>query len=72
MDRTTANAKGGDGETERMKTTEQSSKITGPLGLWEFPILNAIASTGSNERVVVTEINRDSSGRIDSIEEIKL
>lgn len=49
----------------------KSSSISGPLGIWPFPILNAILSD-NNSRVEVTQINRDEDGRIESIEEIKL
>lgn len=49
----------------------KSESFAGPLGIWPFPIINALASN-ANSRVEVTQINRDDEGRIESIEEIKL
>lgn len=49
----------------------QSEGISGPLGIWPFPILNLIASNQNNS-VEVTRINRDDNGRVESIEEIKI
>lgn len=51
--------------------SQSSGEIRGPLGIWPFPILNAIANSGGSG-VTVTEIHRDDNGRIQSIEEIDL
>lgn len=49
----------------------EPDEIRGPLGIWPFPILNLILSN-NEDRVVITEINRDKDGRIQSLEEFKL
>lgn len=50
-------------------------EISGPLGIWPWPILNTIiAVAGSDddgERVEITEVNRDEEGRLVSIETIE-
>lgn len=51
--------------------SESQQEISGPLGIWPFPILNALLSANSSG-VTVTEIHRDEDGRIQSIEEIEL
>jgi len=50
--------------------------IEGPLGIWPWPILNTIIEMsgprGEDDSVIeVTEVIRDDSGRIESIEVIK-
>lgn len=51
----------------------QEDRVSGPLGIWPFPILNFLLQfTNENNKAVVTEIHRDEDGRIQSIEEIKL
>lgn len=59
----------GEGGNVSSMTSEQP--ISGPLGIWPFPILNALLSN-SQSRVTVTEIRRDSEGRIQSLEEYEL
>lgn len=55
------------------RTTEFTSEggVSGPLGIWPWPILNLLLSN-QDSKVEVTRINRDEKGRIESIEEIKL
>lgn len=53
-----------------------TNKIEGPLGVWPFPILNAMVSVaearqGGGLSVEQTNIERDSDGRIVSVEVIK-
>lgn len=58
-----------------MSSSESPDEISGPLGIWPFPILNFLAKMGKSESnstgFVVTEIHRDQNGRIQSIEEIR-
>lgn len=50
-------------------------EIEGPLGIWPWPVLNtliAISDKGSESNsLTVTEVHRDSEGRIVSIEEVE-
>lgn len=49
-----------------------ADKIEGPLGIWPFPIINAIiaiSNGGAGDSLTVTEVHRDDDGRITSIEE---
>ena len=57
---------------------DEDDNFSGPFGLWEFPLLNAIASNISDSSsgressdLVVTEIHRDEDGRIEAIEEVR-
>lgn len=54
------------------ETTTSTNEIRGPLGIWPYPILNLIMQNQQESNVQVTRINRDNTGRIESIEEIKL
>jgi hypothetical protein len=56
----------------RISSVEASGReISGPLGIWPYPILNALFGS-SESKVEITEINRTEDGRIESIEEIRL
>lgn len=46
-----------------------SDQITGPLGLWNFPILNLILGNTQQDDVVITEVVRNDEGRIVALEE---
>lgn len=56
---------------------QDTDEIRGPLGIWPFPILNAlikISSGGDSSSSVDIEtydVHRDNQGRIQSIEIIK-
>lgn len=58
-------------ESGNITQMTSSDQIQGPLGIWPFPILNALF-TNTNKTVEITEINRDEDGRIQSIEEIEI
>jgi hypothetical protein len=55
-----------------------ADEIEGPLGLWPFPVLNTIIkvqggsdSSDKQEGMEITEVNRGSNGRIQSIERVR-
>lgn len=58
----------GEGRVSQVQTNQE---IRGPLGIWPFPILNALVGE-SRSKVEITNINRDERGNITSIEEIRL
>lgn len=64
-----------DGRIVSVQATEQTDNIiTGPLGIWPFPILNILLNAGGQEsesQLVVTEVVRDEDGRIQAIEEFR-
>lgn len=51
-----------------IESDENSNRITGPLGLWPFPIINMIVMNNNkqddDDKLVITEIHRDNDGRI--------
>lgn len=48
------------------------AEIEGPLGIWPWPILNALVQmTNGSSEMEITEVHRDSEGRIQSIETVK-
>lgn len=53
--------------------SSDTDRISGPLGLWPFPILNLLRERigGGGASVRVTEVVRDEQGRIQSIEEFE-
>ena len=66
--------------TRQVQTSENI--ITGPLGLWQFPLLNIILAsvaeqsrstvrTEQQTKLTVTEVRRDEDGRIQAIEEFE-
>lgn len=55
----------------RVTQLSSESEFRGPLGIWPWPILNMLMNRGSS-KVEITKIHRDSNGRIDEIEEVKL
>jgi len=71
-----------DTEEKMVNVTERSGDIiTGPLGLWPFPVLNIILTSVSEQsrsstklkqtKLTVTEVRRDENGRIQAIEEFE-
>lgn len=76
-------------EEERINTVTQTRQpqtsediVTGPLGLWPFPLLNIILTSVSEQgrsvtqtrqqtKLTVTEVRRDEDGRIQAIEEFE-
>lgn len=56
----------------RVTEVVSDRRISGPLGIWPWPILNMLADMSNSSRVEVTRVNRDEKGRIEEIEEMKL
>lgn len=60
------------GRVGRIVSDGSNDMITGPLGIWPFPLLNLLMQNAqSGSSVTVTEIHRDEDGRIQTIEEFE-